>query len=93
MVFSNNKMKSDHHNRLNLRDVSAEPQNLFGDRNLPNTEDTNEELNDRFIPDDLPDLEEAHVPHAVRKERAASKASEQKARRPGSKVNSRTNLQ
>jgi len=57
-------MRSQHHNRLNIRDTSAEPSNLFGDRHLPGREDAEEdaEFNDR-LPDDLPELEEAHIPH------------------------------
>ena len=36
MVFSNNRnAQSTHHNRLNLRDTSAEPSNIFGDSNVP----------------------------------------------------------
>lgn len=70
-------MKSEHHNRLNIRDTSQEPSNLYGDRNLPSNrisrangmaESANEDsddLNDRAaLPSDLPGLEEAHVPHA-----------------------------
>ena len=34
MVFANKKIKSTNHNRLNLRDTSTEPTNLFGDQNL-----------------------------------------------------------
>ena len=75
MVFSNSKLKSSHHNRLNLRDKSSDPNNLFGDRNLPQ-EETDKDLNDREdpyeIPDDLPNLEQAHVPLNERRERAAA---------------------
>ena len=31
MVFSDKKMASSYHNRLNLRDTSSEPQNIYGD--------------------------------------------------------------
>ena len=34
MVFSDKKKISDHHTRLNLRDRSCEPNNLFGDANV-----------------------------------------------------------
>lgn len=71
MVFSNSKLKSTHHNKLNLRDKSSDPSNLFGDRNLPR-EETDVDLNDREVPIDLPNLEEAHVPHNERKARAAA---------------------
>jgi len=86
MVFSDKKMKSSHHNKLNLRDTSVEPTNLFGDHNLPQG-DTDRELNDRLgtpvnleIPDDLPPLEEAHVPHHERKARAAASKDSRKPR-------------
>lgn len=46
MVFKDNKTKSTHHNKLNLRDTSAEPSNLFGDRNLPR-DTIDRDLNDR----------------------------------------------
>lgn len=73
MVFNNKKSQAAHHNRLNLRDTSAEPTNLFGDRNLPSqAAQDNDDLNDREVPDDLPPLEEAHVPHRERKARAAA---------------------
>ena len=39
MVFSNNNNNSNggrsNHNRLNLRDTSTDPSNIFGDTNLP----------------------------------------------------------
>ena len=37
MVFSNSKnnVQSTHHNRMNLRDTSSDPSNIFGDSNLP----------------------------------------------------------
>ena len=80
MVFSNKKAQSTHHNKLNLRDTSAEPSNIFGDTNLPSTlrdEDFDNDLNDRQPPVDenliseLPPLEIAHVPHHERRARAA----------------------
>jgi len=36
MVFKDERLKNSHHNRLNLRDRSVEPANLFGDQNLGN---------------------------------------------------------
>ena len=97
MVFDNKNKSKEHHNRLNLRDTSSEPTNLFGDRNLPSSrgmraraaahaaaaQDDSDDINDRAaMPSDLPDLEQAHVPHAQRAERALrnkaqAKASEQ----------------
>ena len=86
-------MRSEHHNRLNIRDTSQEPSNLHGDRNLPSNrisrangmpESANEDsddLNDRAaLPSDLPGLEEAHVPHAQRQERALRNKAQAKAR-------------
>lgn len=37
MVFSNNNTNGgrSNHNRLNLRDTSTDPSNIFGDSNLP----------------------------------------------------------
>ena len=67
-------MQSSHHNRLNLRDTSAEPGNIFGDTNLParanniDGEDS-DDLNDRqpiediLMTPELPSLETVHVPH------------------------------
>lgn len=45
MVFSNDRMKSQHHNRLNLRDTSQEPSNIYGDANLPASRHTNAATN------------------------------------------------
>ena len=62
---------SDHHTRLNLRDRSCEPGNLFGDANVDNhrlasrgggarvrmqAQDTDQDLNDRTEPDTDEDL-------------------------------------
>ena len=81
MVFSNKKIQSTHHNRLNLRDTSAEPGNIYGDSNLPTShhysnEDIDSDLNDRQEVNtndvsELPPLETAHVPHNERPARAA----------------------
>lgn len=79
MVFKSDKNKTEHHNRLNIRDRSYEPSNLFGDQNIPSTrnrtnaaaDDDDDDLNAR-VPDDLPDLETAHVPHAERGARGLS---------------------
>lgn len=91
MVFS--KTKNSHHNRMNLRDTSSEPTNLYGDQNLPRTTNSqnnaganndDDDLNDRAtgglsrMPSDLPDLETAHVPHRERKARAAASKSKDK---------------
>lgn len=57
MVFNDNNNSSTHHNKLNLRDRSIEPGNLFGDRNLYSTQNdnNNEDINDREDDsDDLP---------------------------------------
>ena len=80
MVFADKKVKSTNHNRLNLRDTSTEPSNLFGDQNMNhmnrrstdvinrpenNKEDSDDELNDRAEPvTELPNLDNVHVPHA-----------------------------
>ena len=49
MVFNDKNAKT-HHNKLNLRDTSTDPQNLYGDANinrrLPQNP-SNNDLNDR----------------------------------------------
>lgn len=84
MVFTDKNMQSSHHNRLNLRDTSAEPGNIYGDSNIPASrilrrdEDFNDDLNDRADNDaeDLPPpLETAHVPRNELRNRAAMSGS------------------
>ena len=64
MIFSDKKNASAHHNKLNIRDTSTEPSNLFGDRNLYNeNNNNNDDLNDREQDSDdgPPPLETAYV--------------------------------
>lgn len=66
MVFTDKKSQSSNHNRLNLRDKSTDPGNLYGDANINASraqqrgsrggvrmqqQDTNAELNDRVEED------------------------------------------
>lgn len=46
------------HNKLNLRDTSTEPTNIYGDRNLARTD---QDLNDREDDDQPPPLENVRL--------------------------------
>ena len=59
MVFSKDKTKNAH-NKLNLRDTSTEPSNLYGDRNIPR-EESKLDLNDR-AQDSEPDSDDGPPP-------------------------------
>ena len=81
MVFNDSRTQNNHHNRLNLRDTSSDASNLYGDRNLPrpapqvatNDRDLNDRQEDSSedLLDEIPALEQHHVPHAERRQRAA----------------------
>ena len=75
MIFSDQKSKTTHHNKLNLRDKSTDPSNLHGDRDLYVQE--NADLNDRAEEDDSddgpPPLETAYVSPDARRRKVLEK--------------------